>query len=649
MTKLSIDVETYSSVDLRKSGVYKYTEAEDFEILLLAYSWDGGEVEVIDLTQDEMPADVLFALDNPEIIKTAWNANFERTCLSAHFGVQLGVDDWEDTMVKAAYSGLPLSLDMCSKILNVDQKKDAAGKALIKYFTRPCAPTKINGGRTRNYPHHDEVKWSKFMDYCAQDVRTELSIAERLSNVVIPESEKKLWVLDQNINDRGILVDRAVVEGAISINEEVTQALTHRAAEITGLANPNSLVQLKAWMSSQSGEEVTSLTKKDFEGLKEAYSDLPDVVELIELRSELGKSSITKYAAIESCVCKDNRVRGLFQFYGANRTGRWAGRLVQMQNLRQNHLTNLDLARELVKAKDTESISLLFPSVPDTLSQLVRTSFIAPEGHTLLVADFSAIEARVIAWLAGEAWRLDVFNTHGKIYEASAAKMFNIPIDQITKGSDYRQKGKVAELALGYQGGPGALAAMGALNMGLSEQELPGLVRSWRRANPNIVKFWGDLEDAAVCALTDRTAEKIRGLTVSVDGKCMTILLPSGRKLYYQDARFESGFGNDKIMYNGVNQMAKRWETSETYGGKLTENVVQAIARDCLADAMLRLDAAGLKIIMSVHDEVVIEVPADESADRLHQVNEIMSQEIKWAVGLPLKADSYLTYYYKKD
>ena len=652
MQTLAIDIETYSGTDLIKSGVYKYVESPDFTVLMLACSFGNGPVEIFDLTnydkeQAQKSRKVFEALTNPNVLKTAWNANFERTCLAKNLGIELPPEEWECSMVKAGMIGLPMSLEACAKVLKLDQQKDTAGKALIRYFSLPCKPTKTNGMRTRNLPEHAPEKWQAFMDYCQQDVVTELAIRQKTNFFQIPAKEKLLWNLDQKINDTGILLDPALVDAAIAMDAENKEKLTEQAIGITGLENPNSAAQLKTWLSKETGEDVTSLTKAAIPELL-AATECETVTEVLGLRQEMAKTSVKKYEAMAKAICADSRVRGLLQFYGANRTGRWAGRLVQVQNLPQNHLPDLDLARNLVKAGDGWMIEFLFGSIPDTLSQLIRTAFIAPINHRFIVADFSAIEARVIAWLAGEKWRMEVFNTHGKIYEASAAQMFKVPLESVTKGSPLRQKGKVAELALGYQGGPGALISMGALNMGVKEEELPMLVKMWRNANKAIVKLWNDVEAAALSAVEGEPCTIQFGIKFFCDKGFLIIQLPSGRMLFYARPRLKANqFGGQSIAYEGMNQTTKQWGWQDTYGGKLVENIVQAIARDCLAEAMLRVDAAGYNIIMSVHDEIVIEAANDFGS--VEAVNKIMGTPIEWAKGLPLKADGYETNYYKKD
>ncbi len=669
MKTLSIDIETYSSEDLTKTGVYKYAEAEDFEILLFAYAYDDGPVEIIDLASGEtFPPDVYSDLINPTVLKTAFNANFEITCLREALKKiaspmlkgpapergwdwkisTLPADQWECTMVKSAMLGLPMSLDGVAKALNLEQQKMAAGRALIRYFSMPCKPTKSNGMRTRNLPHHDPDKWALFKEYCKQDVETERAIRNKEKWFTIPQKERELWLLDQRIIGTGVLIDRRMVENAIRMDDDHKEILTAEATELTGLDNPNSPAQLKEWLTEQTGEEVTSLTKTAIPELLDA-SDSEEVTRVLELRQEMSKTSTKKYQAMLDAVCADGRVRGLLQFYGASRTGRWSGRNVQIQNLPQNHLPDLDLARETVIEGDRELVEMLYGNVPDTLSQLIRTAFVAPEGHRFIVADFSAIEARVTAWLAGEKWRLDVFASHGKIYEASASQMFKVPLDSIDKGSPLRQKGKIAELALGYQGGVGALKTMGGERMGLSEPEMQEIVDSWRLANPNIVRLWYDIQEAAMAVIGNigRTVE-VRGCRFKWDKGLMWITLPSGRSLCYATPGIgRNRFGGDSITYWGINQTTRKWEKQETYGGKLVENLSQAIARDCLAHSMLRLDEEGFKIVMHVHDEVVIEEPYDGKT--MDEACRIMGEPISWAPGLLLRADGYETEYYKKD
>ena len=651
MRILRIDIETYSPVDLLKSGVYPYTQHPDFEILFFGYAFDKDPVKVIDVAQGEsLPIEVSFALTDPAILKTAFNAAFERVCIGNFFKISLSVDQWECTMVKAAMLGLPLSLAAVAKVLRLEQQKMTAGKALIRYFSIPCKPTKANGGRIRNLPHHDPDKWNLFKEYCVQDVETERGIADKIKFFEIPVFEKELYWLDQIINDRGVLLDMAFVTNAIHMDAKVKGRLTTEAVDLTGLENPNSPAQLKQWIGNEMDQEVNSLTKTAIPELMEA-TDSEDVTRVLEIRQEMAKTSVKKYEAMSNAVCSDNRVRGLLQFYGANRTGRWAGRLVQVQNLPQNHLEDLDLAREVVRSGDLELVEILFGNVPDTLSQLIRTAFIAKEGHTFVVADFSAIEARVIAWLANEKWRLEVFANGGDIYCASASQMFKVPVEKHGENSHLRQKGKIAELALGYQGGKGALETMGALRMGIDESELQPIVDAWRGSNQGIVQLWYEVGNAALRAVEHGPCRAIRGL-VSFEkaNNVLYIILPSGRKLCYVrptigDNRF--GGRGKALTYEGMDQTTKQWKKIETYGGKLVENIVQAIARDCLAYAMVNVEKAGYKTVMHVHDELVIEESLDNNC--LDKVCQIMGQPIPWAKGLLLRADGYVTPYYMKD
>jgi DNA polymerase bacteriophage-type len=654
MQTLGIDIETYSSTDLTKSGVYKYVEAKDFEILLFAYSVDEGPVQIVDLAQGEhLPETILIALTSPYVLKTAHNANFERVCIRKHFKTHLPIDQWECTMAKSTMLGLPLSLDAVGKILKLQAQKDAAGKQLIKYFSLPCKPTKVNGQRTRNLPQHNPEKWEQFKAYCVKDVEVEQAVRGKIAFFEATKTEKVLWQIDQKINDAGILVDPRLVHNAIKLDYLHQQELTEEAKRITGLNNPNSVAQLKSWLLDN-GINAPSLNKAS---IAESIDDIedPSVRRLLELRQEMSKTSVKKYLAMTKAVCPDNRIRGLLQYYGANRTGRWAGRLVQVQNLPKNteelfgnKMVDLDLARTLVLDADHDALKFLFDSVPDTLSQLIRTAFVASPGHRFIVADFSAIEARVIAWLAGEKWRLDVFNTHGKIYEASAAQMFKVPIETITKGSPLRQKGKVAELALGYQGGPNALLKMGALKMGLVEEELPKLVAMWRQANRKITAYWETVEDAAINAMTDGSTSISHDIRFIKEKGILFIELPSKRRLSYLRPQLRPNkFGGQSLFYEGMDQTTKQWGLQQTYGGKLVENIVQAVARDVLADAMLRLHRIGYKIVMHVHDEIVSEMP--EGKGSTQEVDRIMGTPIPWAKGLPLKAESYETLYYKKD
>jgi DNA polymerase len=649
MNILSIDIETYSSVDLPSSGVYAYTSSPDFEILLFGYAFNDEPVNVIDLAQgEELPAKILEALSAPNIIKTAYNANFERTCIARHFKMLMPPEQWKCTLVHALTLGLPGYLEGVTKALKLEQQKDTAGKMLINYFSKPCKPTKTNGGRTRNLPKHDPEKWEKYKAYNAQDVEVERELRKVLEKYPVPKKEWQLWELDQKINDFGVAVDKTLVDHAIICDESYQDSYFKEAQQITGLENPNSVAQLKSWIEKATGKEVESLNKaKVVELIKETQNET--VKQVLQLRQKMSKTSVKKYQAMERAVCPDGRIRGLLQFYGANRTGRWAGRLVQVQNLPRNSLPDLDLARQLLRNGNYELLELLFDSVPGVLSQLIRTALIPSEGNRFLVSDFSAIEARVIAWLADEKWRIDVFNSHGKIYEASAAHMFKVPIEEITKDSPLRQKGKIAELALGYGGSVGALKAMGALDMGLEEDELPELVETWRLANPNITQFWWDVDNAAIKAVRDKTIVPVHhGIEFSYESGGLFLRLPSGRRLCYVGPRIETHdkYNKPVLTYEGTEQ-GKTWGRIKTYGPKLVENIVQATSRDCLAEALLRLDKAGYHIVFHVHDEVILDEPEDSTS--VEAVNEIMSQPIPWAPGLPLRADGFETKYYMKD
>lgn len=649
MKTLAIDIETYSSVDLTKSGVYSYVDAPDFTILLFAYAFDNEEVRIIDLASGEkLPDEILEALYDESIVKTAYNANFECTCLGKYLNKPMIISQWRCSAVAASELGLPQTLELVAKILGLEQQKDTKGKALIKYFSLPCKPTKVNGERTRNLPEHDLDKWNTFKEYCKQDVEVERAIRNKIVNYPIADSEQKLWELDQRINNRGVSIDTEFIEKAIELDRQYSDKCLKRAIELTKLDNPYSVKQLKDWIEKQLNIKIDSLNK---EKVKELLSSVTEsnVLEVLKLRSEMAKTSVTKYEAMKRCLCCDNKIRGLLQFYGANRTGRWAGRLVQVHNLPQNHIPDIDVVRSIVKDSDIDTCEMLIESIPNTLSELIRTAFIPSKGRRFIVSDFSAIEARVIAWIAGEQWRLDVFKTHGKIYEASASQMFKVPIESIKKGNPLRQKGKIAELALGYGGSTGALITMGAIKMGLEEEELKPLVDAWRNSNKYIVKLWKTIEDAAKRAIKDRPTEiQYRIKFIKEDG-ILFIRLPSGRKLAYTRPKIEIDhrFNRDCISYEGVNQTTKKWERVATYGGKLTENIIQAIARDCLAEAMLRLDSLGYEIVFHVHDEVILDV--EKGVSSYKEVAEIMGQSIKWAKGLPLKADAYETDFYKKD
>ncbi|WP_156965290.1 DNA polymerase [Pontibacillus litoralis] len=657
MKTLNIDIETFSSVDIKKSGLYKYVQSPDFEVLLFAYSINGETARIVDIARgEEIPQNVVSAMRNPDVTLHAYNAAFEWYCLSKYFGLSLPevwLDLWRDTMLHGMYCGYTAGLGATAKAIGLpqDKRKMTVGNSLIKLFCTPTKPTKNNGNRTRTLPHHEPEKWELFKEYCIQDVEVEKEIENRLSRFPVPEAEQKLWELDQQINVRGIKVDQELVDGAIYSSNLITSELKEEAVSITGLSNPNSAAQLKQWLAQQ-GLEVENLQKDTVLELLENTSG--DIKRVLEIRQEMSKTSVKKYQAMKDAVCEDGRVRGLLQFYGANRTGRWAGRLVQVQNLPRNYLDTLDLARELAREKKADALKVIYGNVPNTLSELIRTAFIPSEGNKLAISDFNAIEARVIAWLAGEQWRMDVFNTHGKIYEASASAMFGVPIEEITKGSDLRQKGKVAELALGYQGAAGALISMGALNMGLAEEELPDIVKRWRSSNRRIVDLWYSLENAALAVMRTGQPQGVKGLLLQRESDIqngldfLTITLPSSRKLFYVNPFLaENDFGKEAIHYRGMNQTTKKWEKISTYGGKLTENVVQAIARDCLAVTLARLDKAGYESIMHIHDEVVLDVP-QERVD-LEKIENIMKQPIQWAPGLPLNADGFISDYYMKD
>ncbi|MBU9723099.1 MULTISPECIES: DNA polymerase [Bacillaceae] len=652
MKTMSLDIETYSDIDLGKCGVYRYADSPNFDILLFAYSIDGGPVELIDLARGEqLPPEVIESLKDTTVIKTAFNANFERICLSRYLSrkfnrtIVLNPDSWSCSMTQAALLGLPLSLDNVGKVLGLEDQKLSEGKTLIRYFCIPCKPTAANGGRTRNRPVDAPEKWELFKKYNIRDVEVELAIREKLASYPIPENEQTIYILDQKINDRGLLVDMDMVNEAISCDRQFTVAATERAYELTGLENPNSVAQLKDWLAER-GVEVESLSKKAVSELVEETEG--EVEEALKLRLLMAKTSVKKYEAIERAVCSDGRVHGLFQFYGANRTGRWAGRLVQFQNLPQNHLRDLELARDLVKEGRVDDVELLFGNTPNVLSELIRTAFIPKEGHSFVVADFSAIEARVISWLAGEKWRIDVFSSHGKIYEAAASMMFHVPFESVTKGSRLRQKGKISELACGYGGGVGALKAMGAIEMGVAEQELQGLIDNWRAANPRVVNFWWEVDRAAIEAVKERTRTSTHGLIFTYRSGMLFITLPSGRNLVYVKPKLAlNKFGREGLTYEGIGT-TKKWERIETYGPKIVENIVQATSRDLLAEAMLRLDQTGYDIVAHVHDEVICEVPQGTNRS-VGEVCEVMGIAPEWADGLPLKAEGYECSFYQKD
>lgn len=653
---LFIDVETYSSVDIKESGAYKYIESPDFEILIIGYALDDGPVKIVDLAQgEEMPEEFEEALLDPDCVKVAHNAVFERLSFK-RIGYNVPAEQWYCTSVKAAYCGLPLSLDGVSKALNLADKKLDTGKALIKYFSCPCKATRVNGMRTRNYPEHAPEKWEMYKEYNKYDVLAEREIFKRLEAYIIPDIERKMYVLDQNINDRGILVDMELAESAIAVDNTYTSILTQHAQQLTGLENPNSPVQIRQWIEKATGCVVMSLSKETMPDLMKEFADYPDVIELLNIRKKLSKTSIKKYYAMLNCAMKDHRVRGTFQFYGANRTGRWAGRLLQLQNLSKNHISHIEVPREMIRARDWESVEMMYDDVADILSQLVRTALIASPGKVFSVADFSAIEARVISWLANEKWRMDVFRGDGKIYEATGAKMFNVPISAITKGSVLRDKSKISELALGYEGSLGALKRMGGERMGLSDTEMMSLVRKWRSANPAIVDMWKEIDEASKEAVRYQRPVSCtcRNIIFDCNGEFMTIQLPSGRKLFYYGPKFKdkkighSTMPTRVLCYQGVVQETKQWGEIDTYGGKLTENIVQAIARDLLGDAMLRMQDEGYEIVASVHDEVIVEVPEINAKDHYNRLVEIMSTPPQWAEDLPLNADGGVMMFYQK-
>lgn len=663
MRQLSIDLETYSSVDIKKAGMYKYVQSPDFEILLLAYSLDNSPVKVLDFTQStDIPAALWAALWDPSCIKHAYNAPFEWRCLSRWAKVEqpeTWLPQWRDTMLHALYCGYTGSLDATGRALGLpeDKQKLAAGKALIKYFCQPCAPTKTNGGRTRNLPRHDPEKWKLFTAYNRQDVVTEMEIAHRLSAFPVPDEIQAQWVQDQIINARGVAVDHDLIEGALACSAEVNAIRLEEARQLTGLDNPNSAKQLLPWLQEH-GAPLDNLQKATVADAL-AGEEIPDEARrALELRQELSKTSVQKYNSLSDIVCTDGRVRGVLQFYGANRTGRWAGRLVQVQNLPRTYISMklLPMARDLVKHHNTAALQAIFGNVSDTLSQLIRTAFVPETGRLFVDADFSAIEARVIAWLSGEQWRLHVFSTHGKIYEASASAMFGVPLETIAKGREnyhLRAKGKVAELALGYQGGPSALMRMDSAHT-LNEEELPEIVRRWRQSSPCIVQLWKDALNCAVQAVQEGKPGNAGHCIFRYEGDVatgqlfLTITLPSGRKLFYAEPTVGADeYGRPVIHFWGVNQTTKKWEQQETYGGRLVENITQAVARDCLAVNISRLEQAGFPIVFHVHDEVVIEI--DESRADLDAVVKIMSQPVPWAPGLPLAADGWTGAFFTKD
>ena len=662
---LSIDIETRSSVDIGKAGAYKYAQSPDFQILLFAYQMGEEPVEIIDLANGErLPNELAAALSDPDVIKHAYNAAFEWYCLN-RAGFETPIDQWRCTMAHGLYCGYTAGLDATGKAIGLpqDKQKLATGKALIRYFCVPCKPTRNNGNRTWNQPWHDPKKWDLFKEYCKQDVVTEHEILARLKQFPVPDAEEQQWQMDVLMNAYGVRVDTDLIDGALYIDGISTQKLTDEAVRLTGLANPNSAAQLVPWLNDHSRkspedpdvfQDIQKATVTEALGKPDEFPE--EVLQMLRIRQQLGKTSIKKYVAMDTAKGEGDRVQGLTQYYGANRTGRWAGRLVQMQNLPRNYIKTLDYARKVVKAKNYDGLKLLYGNVPDTLSQLIRTAFIPSEGHKFVVADFSAIEARVIAWLAGEQWVNEVFATHGKIYEATASQMFGVPVDKIAKGNpEYalRQKGKVATLALGYQGGTSALIAMGALQMGLTEEELPDIVQRWRQANPRIRDLWYAVENAALAVMQTAQPQAIYGLIFALEGDLvygqsfLTVQLPSGRKLYYPKPFLkENQFGKLALHYYTVGQQTRKWEVASTYGGKMTENIVQAVARDCLAVTLERIAAKHLQVVFHVHDEVIIDAPMETTVD---EICGLMAEPIPWAPGLILKGAGFESNYYMKD
>lgn len=658
MKHLSIDIETFSSEDIKKVGLYKYAQADDFEILLFAFSIDFAQINIVDLTAGEkLPPEIISALNDESVTKHAYNAPFEWYCLN-QAGYITSIDQWVDTMFYGLYLGYTAGLDAMGKAIGLptDKQKLSTGKALIKFFCNPCTPTKSNGMCARNLPENNPDRWELFKEYCRQDVAAETEIYKRLSLFPIPQQEQRYWEFDVLMNAKGVPVDANLVKSAIAINDQIDADMKKEAIDISGLSNPNSAGQLLSFLRANGFEDLDNLTKETVSEL--LTKDIPDEIRrLLEIRQEMAKTSIKKYVAMDAAKGMDNRVRGLLQFYGANRTGRWAGRLVQVQNLPRNYIGTLDEARALVKQQNIKGLELIYGNVSDTLSQLIRTAFI-PSKDKFIVADFSAIEARVIAWLAGERWVQDVFASHGKIYEATASQMFGVPIEKISKGNpEYalRQKGKIAQLALGYQGSTGAMIAMGALKMGLDEEELPDIVSRWRNANKNIVNLWYEIEANTIAVMEDGQSRSFKGLTFAREADIVygqdffVITLPSKRKLYYPKPFLkENKFGKQALHYYSVDQTTRKWSVDSTYGGKLTENIVQAIARDCLAVSMMRVAEAfpQADILMHIHDEIVMDSPKEISAD---DVCKVMGQQIEWAPGLILRAAGFESKYYMKD
>lgn len=645
MQKISIDIETFSDIDLVKCGVYKYADSPAFEILLFAYSIDDGEINIIDLVNgEELPEEIAEAIKSDTVIKTAFNAQFERVCLSKHLGILLDPSSWYCTAVQAAELSLPSSLADVGAALGLERQKMTEGKELIKYFCVSCKPTKSNGGRTRNMPGDAPEKWALFKEYCKRDVDVERQIAKKLEMYPISESEHRLYVLDQRINDRGVLVDLELARQAVKLNSIQTAVATEQAYTLTGLENPNSVAQLKAWLT-ENGVEIESLSKKAVAALADETDG--DIQEMLHLRLLMSKTSVKKYEAVMRSVCRDNRVRGMMRFCGASRTGRWSGNILQPQSLPQNHLPDLTLARDIVKDGDFEMLNMTFGNVPNALSELIRTVLIPKPNHRFIVADFSAIEARVLSWLAGEQWRLDTFRNGGDIYCASASQMFRVPVEKHGVNGHLRQKGKISELACGYGGSVGALKNMGAVEMGVPEDELQGLINDWRNANPHIVKLWTEVGNTAMKAIKEKTIVSLGKLVFMYERGILFIRLPSGRRLSYIKPRIGTNrFGGDSITYMGVGA-SKKWERLETFGGKLVENIVQAIARDLLASAMMNVANAGYNIVFHVHDEIIAEAPDGQGS--VDEMCMLMSINPDWADGIPLSADGYECEYYRKD
>ena len=649
MQKISIDIETFSDVDLIRCGVYKYADSPNFEMLLFAYAVDDGDVHIIDIAGgEELPEEIIQAIKSDTVVKTAYNAQFERVCLSRYLklpeGEYLNPQSWYCTAVQAAELALPLSLADVGSVLGLERQKMTEGKELIKYFCVPCKPTKSNGNRTRNRPCHDINKWETFKKYCMRDVDVERQIADKLKMYPISDEEHRLYVLDQIINDRGVLVDGELAEQAVKLNSIQTAVAVEQAYMITGLENPNSVTQLKQWLK-ENGVEIESLSKKAVKSLADETDG--DVSEMLKLRLLMAKTSVKKYEAVIRSVCRDNRVHGMMRFCGANRTGRWSGNILQPQNLPQNHLPDLTLARNIVKDGDFEMLDMMFGNVPNVLSELIRTVLIPKPNHRFIVADFSAIEARVLAWIAGEQWRIDTFKNGGDIYCASASKMFKVPVEKHGVNGELRQKGKISELACGYGGSVGALKNMGAVEMGVQENELQGLINDWRNANPHIVRFWYEVGNAAMKAIKEKTTVPLGKLVFAYERGILFIRLPSGRRLSYIKPRIGTNrFGGDSITYMGINS-AKKWDRLETFGGKLTENIVQGTARDLLANELINAANAGYDTVFHVHDEIICEVPNGYGS--VDELCRLMCIKTDWADGLPLNADGFECEYYKKE